>query len=128
MNQELLGTSAYISSFGEDVNGELFVAAHQGIIYQIVDDQISSVNGSSLANQLTISPNPFQQFIQLEANTTLQDIQVQLFDVEGRAIYSNYFQQLSSETMSLPTLPVGIYILNIANGNENLVRKMVKTP
>ncbi len=127
INQELLVSDLNISSFGEDASGELYVAAHQGRIYQIMDDQTSPVREASFASQLTISPNPFQQFIQLDATTTLQNLQVQLLDVKGRQVYTKYFRQLHSETLALPSLADGIYILTISNGKENLVRKMVKT-
>ena len=35
--RELLDTQFFISSFGEDMNGELYVADHSGSIYRLVD-------------------------------------------------------------------------------------------
>ena len=37
--RELLDTSMLISSFGEDVNGELYVADHRGVVHRLVDAQ-----------------------------------------------------------------------------------------
>ena len=37
LSRDLIDTSLIISTFGEDINGEIYVADHGGAIYQIVD-------------------------------------------------------------------------------------------
>ena len=53
-------------SFGEDINGELYIASINGGIYKIIDAALS--NNEIDSNTLNYFPNPFQDYIQINSD------------------------------------------------------------
>ena len=77
-------------SFGEDINGELYIASINGGIYKIIDAALS--NNEIDSNTLNYFPNPFQDYIQINSD---RPINIELYDLSGRKLreFKNYNQR-----------------------------------
>lgn len=112
------------ATFGEDVNGELYVASRNGgTLLKLVDPL--SVNDNQL-NKSTIYPNPVNDVLTIQ-NNHLQDIrQIELFDMSGKSIQivSNRLDnEILIDTKSLNS---GIYLLQISTSNGLENHKIIK--
>lgn len=76
-------------------------------------------------NQLSFYPNPFSESIIIESHDVVQKLLVELIDVTGKVVLSDYF---NANYFTLKTIEIdsGIYILRIINSNGyNLINKKV---
>lgn len=128
-NVELLNSGFLISTFGEDQAGELYVADHRGGIYQIMDDQTSPVQTISTIEELMITPNPFQDKMLLQMETTSAEaIQIKIFAANGQLIYQELLNGVGTITkiIGLEKYAKGFYYLQLSQGKERMIRKIVK--
>ncbi len=81
-------------------------------------------------NQLNIFPNPVSSILnyQLE-NDWKGNVLVEVINAQGQVVYSNrtskYLEQFD-QTLSVSSLPSGIYLLWISNGNKAVVKDWIK--
>ena len=105
----------FITTFGEDINGELYIANIQdGNIYKIVDSSLSNL----AFNQANVSvyPNPASDelFVKNENNIELSSIKIT--DLTGKIIV-NQRSQLSS--INISNLSKGMYFVTIETKSGN---------
>ena len=103
-------------SFGEDINGELYIASINGGIYKIIDAALS--NNEIDSNTLNYFPNPFQDYIQIN---TSRPINIELYDLSGRKLRE--FKNYNQEILDLGFLNKGTYIIKV---DGYLVKKLIK--
>ena len=103
-------------SFGEDINGELYIASINGGIYKIIDAALS--NNEIDSNTLNYFPNPFQDYIQINSD---RPINIELYDLSGRKLRE--FKNYNIEILDLSFLNKGTYILKV---DGYLVKKLIK--
>ena len=103
-------------SFGEDINGELYIASINGGIYKIIDAALSN-NGID-SNTLNYFPNPFQDYIQINSG---RPINIELYDLSGRKLRE--FKNYNQEILDLGFLNKGTYIIKV---DGYLVKKLIK--
>ena len=103
-------------SFGEDINGELYIASINGGIYKIIDAALS--NNEIDSNTLNYFPNPFQDYIQINSD---RPINIELYDLSGRKLRE--FKNYNQEFLDLSFLNKGTYIIKV---DGYLVRKLIK--
>jgi hypothetical protein len=72
---------------------------------------------------ITASPNPTKDFIQVESPNTIQNIQ--FFDSQGRLLSTQNFKQ-NSVRMNLSAYPNGVYTMKINDGKKVVVKKIIK--
>lgn len=103
-------------SFGEDINGELYIASINGGIYKIIDAALS--NNEIDSNTLNYFPNPFEDYIQINSD---RPINIELYDLSGRKLreFKNYHQEI----LDLGFLNKGTYIIKV---DGYLVKKLIK--
>jgi len=82
-------------------------------------------------NTLNVYPNPTQDYIMIDlADFKDGDVEIKLFDANlGRLHRTEKVTKstkASSKKISISSLPVGNYILEIKHGNESVFRKVVK--
>lgn len=120
--------SGGLSSFGEDMNKELYVAAlNTGIIYRVVDANLS-IN-EDMTERFTLFPNPasHEVTIQLpssalsESLATNGDI-LRIFDLTGKTVQTASIN-IPKTTVSIANLPAGIYIAQLENSKQT--RKLI---
>ncbi|WP_400081170.1 S8 family serine peptidase [Winogradskyella sp. R77965] len=90
------------------------------------------VDENDLARSLVVYPNPSNgEFtISFESNlsSSNNNVKVDIYDLQGRLVYDNNFNNVSSmfnETISLNNAKSGVYILNISDGNRATSHKLV---
>ena len=103
-------------SFGEDVNGELYIASINGGVYKIIDAALS--NNEIDSNTLNYFPNPFQDYIQINSD---RPINIELYDLSGRKLRE--FKNYNQEILYLGFLNKGTYIIKV---DGYLVKKLIK--
>ena len=103
-------------SFGEDINGELYIASINGGIYKIIDAALS--NNEIDSNTLNYFPNPFQDYIQINSD---KPINIELYDLSGRKLRE--FKNYNQEILDLGFLNKGTYIIKV---DGYLVKKLIK--
>ena len=103
-------------SFGEDINGELYIASINGGIYKIIDAALS--NNEIDSDTLNYFPNPFQDYIQINSD---RPINIELYDLSGRKLRE--FKNYNIEILDLSFLSKGTYILKV---DGYLVKKLIK--
>ena len=90
-------------TFGEDINGELYIASINGGVYKIIDAALS--NNEIDSNTLNYFPNPFQDYIQINSG---RPINIELYDLSGRKLRE--FKNYNTEILDLSFLSKGTYI------------------
>ncbi len=76
------------------------------------------------ASVITISPNPAASFIKV--NSSIENLQINIFDVTGRKVASQMLNG-SSAQINIASLPSGIYtVIAYSNGVKTDTKKIVK--
>jgi serine protease AprX len=90
------------------------------------------VDENDFTRNLVVYPNPskgdFTINFESNFNSNDSDVQVDIYDIQGRLIYKNNFKNTSSifnQTISLDNAKSGIYMLNISSGTGVTSRKLV---
>ena len=113
------------TSFGEDINGELYVT-NSSVIYKIVDT--STASATSFENSgFSLYPNPSKNSITISSSEASFAKQIQIFDVSGKLLISKEVSQNKRNTIDTTSLSIGVYIVNVTtiDGN-NYSSKLVK--
>lgn len=101
-----------ITTFGEDNNGELYVAsAGSGIIYKIIDSSLG-VNTPSKGG-FFIYPNPASSEFYIQKTNAPFPAEVQLFDSIGKLVLTRKLESADTGAISTTDLQDGIYLLKI---------------
>jgi hypothetical protein len=105
-----------ITTFGEDLNGELYVA-NGSVIYKIIDTSLAT--DSFAKNGLSIYPNPAKTefFIKNSGQITLS--KMELFDLTGKLLLSQNLGNTESTTITLPNLSKGMYLVSAQDSSGN---------
>ncbi|NDP27379.1 MAG: T9SS type A sorting domain-containing protein [Flavobacterium sp.] len=107
------------STFGEDNNGELYIAAiNNGTIFKIKDNSLS-VNTSNLS-QFVVYPNPAQSEIIIQKSNKNYPTEATLFDLNGRIIVQQKTVDKPENSIKTNNLSKGFYILTIKNDQGQL--------
>ena len=86
-----------------------------------------AINENTLTN-FTLYPNPNNGTftINFDANN-LNPVEVKVFDLRGREVYSNNYtnQSLFNETVDLGAIQSAVYLLKVKNGSKSITKKIV---
>ncbi len=75
----------------------------------------------------SIFPNPFLESISISFVEKLSDdINISLFDINGRLIYSKIYNPMITINLKLNDISRGSYLLKISSGNKLLNAKLIK--
>lgn len=111
------------SSFGTNVEGELFIAAlSTGTIYQI-GSETSSVDDKNMPATLNIYPNPASGTFTAEINYpgSNEEFQLQISDLAGKTLKKiNFEMGLNKLTIPVSDLSPGTYLLHLFDVNALL--------
>lgn len=105
-----------LSSFGEDVTGELYVAQlGAGKILRIIDENLGVEEISDLS--ITLSPNPSGEVVTFTYPAFAKAETLTLFDLNGRSVLNQNIN--STETaISVGHLSQGIYIARMSSSPQ----------
>ena len=114
----------YISCFGEDQEGELYVAAlSSGEIFRLTYAGTTSLGSGVETPAFRLYPNPAERVLNLETITGDQEFQeVHIYDIRGRDLYT---ESVSGTRfgLALDHLTPGIYFIKVTiNGKSELAK------
>lgn len=109
------------SSFGEDINGNIYVAGiASGEIYKIIDNNLSVDNSAKI--NLTIYPNPAQNQLNVTAELMMDKIEV--FDISGKSIMKlNPFKK--GVSIALENISTGQYFIKITSNQQQFTKQFI---
>lgn len=108
------------STFGEDKNGELYIAAlNSGIIYKIIDTSLPVDTFDQ--KQFAIYPNPANSEIIVQKSSKNYPTEVTLFDIEGKMLLKQKTENKKINTIQMDYLSKGIYIVTVKNDQGQLL-------
>lgn len=111
-----------ITTFGEDMNGELYVAAGN-TIYSIIDTATTGTNDFDTAH-FSVYPNPAKSevFIDLKDMTTTGTASI--FDISGKRLLQ---QSIATNSTRIDTsmLQGGVYLLTIETAGSSFNSKLI---
>lgn len=105
----------YFTTFGQDINGELYVsAAATGVIYKITDSSLAVNTFSRMG--FSIAPNPASSEFFVKMTGGNYPAQVSVIDVTGKVLLD---QRIDSESNAISTSAFqnGIYMVSIKDNN-----------
>ena len=114
------------TTFGEDLNGELYIASAGGIIYKVID---SSLGISDFTNSgFSLYPNPVNDFVTLKSTTSNFANKMELYDLSGKLLVSKNLELVEENTFSTTMLSKGMYMVKIEtlDGTQYASKLMVK--
>ena len=95
--------------------------------YTIIVDNPASTTSENFAN-FTISPNPSTGSFNLELQSDEAAVKVQLFDIRGRLIFNNTFdntQGVFRQTIHLADIKSGVYLVNVSDKSHVSTERLV---
>lgn len=114
-------------TFGEDVNGELYIAGiTSGTIYKIIDSSLSNSNFHS--ESFSLFPNPAKVSFTIKNALTNPATKIELFDISGKLIQTLNFLTAPENTIDTSSLAKGIYFVSVetTNGTNYTTRVIVE--
>jgi glucose/arabinose dehydrogenase len=107
-------TNNNFSTFGEDKDGELYIASlYTGEIFKITDATLGT-NSFESAN-FKVYPNPAKGEVFIESSDSNFPTEITIFDIQGKLINIQKTQNLSKNIINTKFLTSGIYLMNIKN-------------
>ncbi len=101
------------TAFGEDINGELYVAGiSNGIVYKIIDSSLGLNDFTK--NGLSIYPNPAKTeiFIKNSYETALS--KVKIFDLTGKLVLTKAVENNeTAPSVTIAALSSGLYVITV---------------
>ena len=100
------------TTFGEDINGELYIAGiTSGTIYKIIDSSLSNTDFET--NGFSIYPNPAKESFVLKSTEANLGTKIDIFDVTGKLLFSKKLNENIENTISTNSMSNGIYLISI---------------
>jgi glucose/arabinose dehydrogenase len=107
-----------IYTFGEDMNGELYVAV-TNVIYKIIDTSMGLNNFTKAGLSLYPNPAKTEIFIKNSSETALS--KVKIFDLTGKLVLTKAVENNdTTPAVNIATLSSGLYLIAVedATGNQ----------
>jgi len=112
-------------TFGEDMNGELYIAGiSSGTVYKIIDSSLSSSDFEN--NGFSLFPNPAKETFTVKSSTTNLATSINLFDLTGKLLFTKKLNESPENTIATTSLSKGIYLVSVeTNNGTNYTTKLV---
>ncbi len=116
------------ASFGENNQGELFIAGLGGEIYRLVGDSTLTTYDKKGRTPLRIFPNPTQDHVSVQYhNAHKGGLLLTLYNLQGEIIYRQRYPEGKSKIdLWMSDYAAGIYLLVVKSDLESIVVKVVK--
>lgn len=107
--------SGNISTFGEDVNGELYVAGlTNGVVSKIVDTTLSINDFEEIG--FSIYPNPAKDSFTIE-NKNNRELSIKIYDASGKLVFNQEGQSFELLSINTSRFSRGLHLLVAEDGN-----------
>lgn len=100
-----------ITTFGQDINGEIYVGGNSnGVIYKLKDTSLSTTSYDK--DKFDIYPNPASNEVFLKTNGLQFPASVTIVDTSGKTLMQQTIDA-ATNALSIATLQSGLYIVSI---------------
>lgn len=98
--------------------------------YNSIKNQLSTTalsNETFLENQFSIYPNPNKGSFTIEFKELVNSFSVEIFDITGKTIYENNYDQSSNllQLINLDNVTSGVYFINVKSDKGLVTKKLV---
>ncbi len=112
-----------ITTFGEDKDGELYVA-NGGTIYKLIDTSLGTADFGQ--NGLSLYPNPATGTFSIKNTYNIGLTSLKIIDLTGKAIHHQELNDRETNTINISGIAKGIYLVAITTrGGKLLQSKLV---
>lgn len=118
-------TGNNFGTFGEDINGQLYIASiGSGKIFRI-NDLTTGIIHNENQTDIKIIQTPFSNKIRIYSSPNMQsNMQIEVFDIRAIKHYKVNVQETGYD-LNLEFLPAGIYLLKITFDGKSQVQKLI---
>jgi glucose/arabinose dehydrogenase len=103
-------------TFGEDINGELYIAGiTSGTVYKIIDSSLSNSNFNS--ERFSLFPNPAKGFFVIKSAEANLATKITLFDITGKLLFSKELTPNRENVIDTNLLAKGTYFVSVETTN-----------
>lgn len=114
------------TAFGEDINGELYIAGvTSGNIYKIIPGNLSVDEFESYS--IKMQPNPTSDVVNFNFENSSNPSEISIFDIHGKLIKTYTHFSSNSTQISTKNYSKGLYLVRIYFSNGNIVYKKLVT-
>ncbi|HEY0047428.1 MAG TPA: PQQ-dependent sugar dehydrogenase [Flavobacterium sp.] len=115
-----------ITTFGEDIVGELYVIGSTGILYRIID--VSLGNSEMAQAGFAVYPNPARGEVNIKNSSQKQLKHFSLYDLSGKRLLDQDLNDVEVNTIQTSILSSGLYIISVEDttGAKYSSRLMIK--
>ncbi len=112
------------TTFGEDINGELYIAGN-GRVYKILDPNLNVPENEGL--HFEMYPNPSNNIVNIRFPLQYRNIEsVTIYTVRGKTIKKTKPNNTAQLSISTSKIPSGLYLIEVSTGNgEKAIRKLI---
>jgi glucose/arabinose dehydrogenase len=112
-------------TFGEDLNGELYIAGiSSGTIYKIIDSSLSSSDFET--NGFSLFPNPTKESFTIKSSTANLATKIDVIDLTGKLLFTKQVSTNPENTITTASLSKGIYLVSVETTNgTNYTTKLI---
>ena len=106
------------SAFGEDKDGELYIAGlSNGIIYKIIDSSLGLNNFNK--NGLSFYPNPAKTEIFIKNSSDITLSKIKIFDLTGKLVLTKAVDNNDIPSVNITALSSGLYLISVEDVTGN---------
>ncbi len=109
--------SGNFTTFGQDLNGEIYVAGiNNGIVYKLIDTS-QLANNAFDAQNFQLYPNPAKTEVFIKSDQIKYPAQAQIFDLTGKLLLDQSISE-TTQSVNTSTLSGGIYLMKIQGKDQ----------
>jgi glucose/arabinose dehydrogenase len=105
-----------ITTFGEDMDGELYVAGGS-VIYKVIDTSLGLNDFNKKG--LSFYPNPAKTALFIRNGTETLLSKVTIFDLAGKAVLSQSIENTETPSVNISELARGLYLISVQDTAGN---------
>lgn len=103
-------------TFGEDVNGELYIAGiSSGTIFRLQDASFGTLDFEK--SGFSLYPNPTKESFTIKSSDENLATKIDLFDLTGKLLLTKKLENISENTIATNALSKGMYLVTLETKN-----------
>jgi len=104
------------TTFGEDSNGEIYIA-NSSTVFKIIDSSLSTSEFEK--SGFSLYPNPANEMFSIRSNTDVLASTIELYDITGKLLLSKKADATSENSISVANFAKGMYLVTVETTNGN---------
>jgi len=110
-----------IAAGGDQNDGNGFDSGH----VRIFENTTLSLENISFKSQIFLGPNPASENVTLQFNTSLKDVNVSLYNLQGNLVKTSKHRQTDNINLDIKNLAQGLYFVQILSESKKAVLKFI---